>query len=240
MSVRGPTGLEVDDHLATLVADRSTEHEIDLARQQDRPVEWPLHARLGHRSRPLVEWGEALAELRDAFDGKSPQIGFVGGRKSGDPVTERAVLVREAGHRVVDDVGRHRLAPPVDDELDRAVGDLPTRQRGRPRERIGMEVLHLTSECAREGVLADVERLLAQTLGELLECRHDVVLELGDQFGVEHDRLGGAAQRFECAPLQWCQCVERPRVRHRWRLYGAFRTGEHPFVASVTLFRVGR
>ena len=129
------------------------------------------------------------------------------------------VVVGQAGHRVVDDVGRHRLTPPVHDELDRAVGDLSARQGGRPRERIGMEVLDLASEHARERVLAHVERLVAEALAELLECRHDVVLDLGHQLGVEHDRLGGAAQRFERAPLQRCQGVERAGVGHRRRLY---------------------
>ena len=77
-----------------------------------------------------------------------------------------------------------------------------------------MEVLDLAAEHARERVLAHEQRVLAEALAERLEGGHDVVFELGDQLGVEHDRLGGAAQRLERAPLQRCQGVERADVGH--------------------------
>ena len=99
-----------------------------------------------------------------------------------------------------------------------------------------MEVLDLASEHAGEGVLAHEERLVAESPGERLEGRHDVVFELGDQFGVEHDGFGRAAQRLERAPLQRCQGVERSDVGHRRRLYRRHAIA----TASVTVFRVGR
>ena len=172
MAVRRATGLEVDDHLAALVADRSTEHEIDLARQQDRPVEWPLHARLGHRRRPLVERGEALAELRDPLDGETAQIGLVGRRRARRS-SRRAWCRRRTGGR---SRRRRRRPAPAHPASGRCSwiarwATCPLASAGDHANGSGWRCCTSHPEHAGEGVLAHEEGLLAEALGELLERR---------------------------------------------------------------------
>ena len=199
---RDPAGLEVDDQLAALGAGGPAEREVDLARQHDRAVDGPPHGGLGRGCGAPVERREALLELDQLLDGETGEVGAIGLGQSGDPVAEARVVVGEPGDRLVDHVGGHRIAAPVDQQLDRPVGDLTTGDSGRPGERLVVEVLNLAPEHARHTVLAHEHRLVTEPLGEQLEGLFDVGPQRRHEGGVEHDRLVAAAQQRQRAALQ--------------------------------------
>ena len=145
------TGLQVDDHLAALAALRLAHHQIDAGTQQDRMVERPLCCGFGGRVAADVERREALGELADPLDGSAAQVGLVAGREGGDPATEVALLVAEAGQRFVDELARAGLAAPVEHQLDGLVGDLALGARRRPFEVVGRQEVHLAVVHAGRG-----------------------------------------------------------------------------------------
>ena len=123
MAIDHATRLEVDDDLAGLAAVRLADHQVDTRPQNDRPVDRMVGGRLRHRVPATIERREALDELGDEVDGLAAQVGGLALRQAGDVVADAALLVGQPGQRLVDDVGGGRLATPVEQQLDRLVGD---------------------------------------------------------------------------------------------------------------------
>ena len=138
-------------------------------------------------------------------EGPAAQVGFVAGRKRGDPVADVAVVVGEAGDGVVDELGRRRLAAPVELQLDGPVGDLAARHGRGPGERLGLEEVRLARQHLRQRALVDVQLVAVETFGELIEAVSGVGAQLGDEGRIEHDRRFRAAQRLEGALLDRCE-----------------------------------
>ena len=125
------------EHLAALAPAGRPMTRSTLARSMIGPSTGPLHRRLGHRVPRPAQRREALDELGDPLDGAAAQVGLVGRAEGGDPLADAAVLVGEAGHGLVDEVDRRRLAAPVEQQLDRLVRHLAAGDGRRPGERLG-------------------------------------------------------------------------------------------------------
>src|SRR5690606_32315564 len=69
-------GLQVDDHLAALTPDLvGADQQVDLARQDDRPVEWLLDRRLRTHLGGRRQGRETLLEVDDPLDRGAAQQG---------------------------------------------------------------------------------------------------------------------------------------------------------------------
>ena len=200
--------LEVDDHLVGAARIELAERQVHLAAEHDRAPD-QLHVRtaLGDRPPAGLERREALLELRDEVGGLAAQLRPVGLGQPGEERPGPGVAVGDAGDGVVDQVGRHRLAAPVDGQLDGLVSHLAPDVGDAPRERglVG-DVVGLATVDARERVLADPEPLTPQRGFEASGQRGQRLLQLGLEAGGEvvrerDARLGVAAAEQLDHPL---------------------------------------
>jgi len=201
VTLADPSGLQIDDHLATFTPLRTTHHQIDAGAQQYRMIEWPLRGGLCRRVAACIERWEALHELGHPLDRLTAQIGLVARCQGSDPSTELALLVAKPRQRLVDELARIRLTTPVEHQLDCLVGDLPAGACRGPFEVVGCEEVHLAVVHAGQGVLGDEQRGAIQPVGEVGERLVGLIAQIVDHRRVEHRRLGRPSQERQRALL---------------------------------------
>ena len=193
MGQAGPARLQVDDDLVGRQPARPAEAEVGLAGQHDRAAaELDADAALRDRDPGRSQRGEALLEAADQVDGQAPQLRPVARAQSGEePLDALAVVVDEAGERLVHQVHGRGLALPVDAQLDGLVGDGPAGRGHGPLEALPsrLDVVRLAAVDGRERVLADPQRVGGgQVVGDRPERLLHLVAELGRQPGRERRR----------------------------------------------------
>ena len=147
---------------------------------------------------------EALDELGDPGDGPAPQVGLVARGRAPRPSRRGCVVVGEPGQRVVDEVGRRRLAAPVEQQLDGpvrdlAAGDAPATTRTAP----GARKWRLARQHLGDVELVDGERRARRAARPARRCRRRRrARSSATKSAIEHERLVvGAPQRLEGALL---------------------------------------
>ena len=138
------------------------------------------------------------------------------GESAGDPGADAALLVGQAGHCLVDQIRRVRLAPPRQQQLDRPVRHLALRRGRLPLEVVGQQVELLAVEHRGDLVLGDEHLLVRlQAFGEVVERHTHLGADVGDEIGIEHERIARPAQRVERADLHRGEGRSVRGVAHR-------------------------
>ena len=178
-----------------------------LARSRIGPSDRPAHLGLGDRVPGVAKRREALDELGDPSGARPRRSASSPAESAATHSPTSCVLVGEPGQRVVDEVGRRRLAAPVE-VAARSPCATPCRRRSPASRRTATGRRKWVSQASTSATLnlltANVSSpSRSRQLGERVG---GVSPQLGDEVAVEHDRVVvGAPERIERALLGRCE-----------------------------------